>query len=104
MSLTDLDRRFGVFPDRKLNENSEARSMLTPGPTSMATDDFDTQWGFEQSFQSTVFQTFTTKEVRSIWLLRPGFWFSDDSQLSDLGALDPNQTLPLPDLQGDLWQ
>lgn len=104
VSLTDPDRRFGIFPDRKLNENSEARSMMTPEPPSTTTDDFGTQWGFEQSFQSTVFQSFTTKEVRLIWLLRPGSWFSDDSQLFDLGALDPNQTLPRPDLQGDLWQ
>lgn len=59
-------RRFGIFPDRKLNENSEARSMLTPVPTSVADprlDGSDFQWGFEESFQAASFEYFTTKEV-----------------------------------------
>lgn len=60
-------RRFGIFPDRKLNENSEARSMLTPLSTSIPDprlDGSDFQWGFEESFQASVFEYFTTKEVR----------------------------------------
>ena len=42
--------------------------MLTPVPTATAapgSDDSDMQWDFEQSFQSTVFESFTTQEVSS---------------------------------------
>lgn len=60
-------RRFGIFPDRKLNENSETRSILTPLSTSIADprlEGGDSQWAFEESFQATCFEYFTTKEVK----------------------------------------
>lgn len=60
-------RRFGIFPDRKLNENSEARSMMTPifNPTAdPRLEGVDFQWGIEESFQATCFEYFTTQEVK----------------------------------------
>lgn len=66
-------RRFGFFPDLKLNEKFEARSLLTPIHNSTANprqDDINFEWEFEQSFQATCFLNFTTKEVRETYLMR----------------------------------
>lgn len=73
MIINDAFRRFGFWPDLKLNEKFEARSLLTPIPTSTANprqDDIDFQWEFEQSFQAICFLYFTSKEVREAYVIR----------------------------------
>lgn len=70
--INDVFRRFGFWPEFKLNENFEARSLLTPIPTSTANPsqgDIDFEWDFEQSFQALCFLNFTSQEVREIYVI-----------------------------------
>ena len=66
--LMIIFRRFGIFPDQYLTENSQARSMLTPVPGSISDprlDDGGIEWSVEQSFQAFCWNSFTSKEVRN---------------------------------------
>lgn len=71
--INDAFRRFGFWPELKLNEKFEARSLLTPIPTSTANpgqDAIDFEWEFEQSFQALCFLNFTSQEVRETYVFR----------------------------------
>lgn len=78
--------------------------MLTPVTTWFPTPDGDRlDWGYAQSFQAGWFDNFTTKEVRCP-ALKSCCFNVDTSQLSDIGAFDPNLVLPRPDSRGNLHE